>query len=417
MSLKIILVSVGTRGDMEPFLAIGQLLKEKGHQVIAAFPEQFRKIAEDTGLGFFSLGSKFIELLESDLGREAMGGSTGLKKFIAVVKLARIQIDSQKEIVFKQREVIDQENPDLIIFNFKATYPILWKVIFRKKIIYLSPLPYLHYVKNHAHILFDGNYGAFLNKLTYQFANWGMLRTIRQAEKWLKIKSKITNREIKEILEHNKSIYTISPSLYPPELHESKNIHVLGFHERNKSSDWQPDNSLSQFLNKHKKILFITFGSMINSSPVKKTQIFLEILNKHKIPAIINTASGGLVEPLDYNKELFYFVSRIPYDFIFPQMYAVIHHGGSGTTHTALKHGCASMIIPHIVDQFAWNKIVSKLGAGPKGIKINKLRCSHIEPKILALMQDKTYKQKAEEISQQMAKEDFRQRLYDIIVE
>ncbi len=56
---KVVLVSVGTRGDMEPFLAVGELLKAKGHDVIAAFPEQFRGLAEDTDVAFFSLGAKY----------------------------------------------------------------------------------------------------------------------------------------------------------------------------------------------------------------------------------------------------------------------------------------------------------------------------------------------------------------------
>ena len=68
----IILTSVGTRGDMEPFLSIGEILKEKGHRVLCAFPEQFRKLANDSNLEFATLGSKYIELLESDSGKAAM---------------------------------------------------------------------------------------------------------------------------------------------------------------------------------------------------------------------------------------------------------------------------------------------------------------------------------------------------------
>ncbi len=65
--MKIILISIGTRGDMEPFLSIGEILKEKGHQVICAFPEQFRDLAEKSNLEFDSPGSKFIEMLDSDV--------------------------------------------------------------------------------------------------------------------------------------------------------------------------------------------------------------------------------------------------------------------------------------------------------------------------------------------------------------
>jgi len=60
--MKIILLSIGTRGDMEPFLSLSDLLLEKGHQVICAFPEQFRNLAEDSNMEFASLGSKFIEM-------------------------------------------------------------------------------------------------------------------------------------------------------------------------------------------------------------------------------------------------------------------------------------------------------------------------------------------------------------------
>jgi UDP:flavonoid glycosyltransferase YjiC (YdhE family) len=73
--MKIILISIGTRGDMEPFLAVGELLKENGHQVLCAFPEQFRNLAKDWQLEFASLGPKFIDLSESEVGKAVMGGS------------------------------------------------------------------------------------------------------------------------------------------------------------------------------------------------------------------------------------------------------------------------------------------------------------------------------------------------------
>lgn len=98
--IKIILISVGTRGDMEPFLSIGEILKEKGHQVICAFPEQFKTIAEESDLEFASLGPKFIELLESEDGKAAMGGSgSGFRKLVAYIRLASHQTDANKELV------------------------------------------------------------------------------------------------------------------------------------------------------------------------------------------------------------------------------------------------------------------------------------------------------------------------------
>ena len=135
-----------------------------------------------------------------------------------------------------------------------------------------------------------------------------------------------------------------------------------------------------------------------------------------KTPAIINTASGGLIKPDNFDTGLIHFVSRIPYTWIFPRVYGVIHHGGSGTTHLALKYGCATMIIPHIIDQFVWNKIVSDTGAGPKGIDIGKIDTKNLESKILDLMNNDDYKKKAGQIRDQMNKEDLKEKLYNLII-
>lgn len=413
--MKIILTSVGTRGDMEPFLAIAELLKEKGHHVICAFPEQFKNLVEETGVEFASLGEQFIELLESEDGKAAMGGSTGTKKLMATIRLAQKQGPANKQLVKNQYEIIEREKPDRIIYNGKAVYPILWELENKGKTIFVSPLPFMHYVEGHTHIAFNSDFGTFFNKLSFSLAHFGMVTTTLMAKKWLNIKRKISRKSIRNILQFNRTIYTISPALFkrPDNWHE--NLQVLGYHERNKTINWQPTRELIDFLNKHEKVVLITFGSMTNTAPEAKTSMLLEILEKNKIPAIINTASGGLVEPSSYDRELIHFVSRTPYDWMFPRINAVIHHGGSGTTHMGLKYGLPTMIIPHIIDQFAWNNIVHKLGAGPKGIKINKINPGNLEPKILDLINNPSYKKKAEEIAREMKKEDFKEEIYKAI--
>ncbi len=403
---------------MEPFLAIGEILKEKGHQVICAFPEQFRNLVEDSKMEFASLGTKFIEILDSDVGKAAMGGSaSGLKKFIAYIKLAKNQTEANKELTDKQYEIIESEIPDRIVYNGKVNYPIIWGLNNRGKNILVCASPYLHYVKGHTHIVFHSNYGVFLNKLTFSLANFGMITTVMITKRWLKIKEKISRKQIKNALLSNKAIYTISPSLFSRPDYWNVNLKVLGYHERNKTVNWHFDRNVTDFIEKHNKILFITFGSMLNPEPEEKTKIIIEILERNKIPALINTASGGLIKPDKFDSELLHFVSRIPYDWIFPKIYGVIHHGGSGTTHLALKYGCATMIIPHIIDQFVWNKIINNMGVGPKGIKIGKITTKNLEPKILELVNNTSFKKKAEKVASQMEKEDFREELYNSIVE
>jgi len=75
------------------------------------------------------------------------------------------------------------------------------------------------------------------------------------------------------------------------------------------------------------------------------------------------------------------------------------------------------MIIPHIIDQFVWNKIISDIGVGPKGIKIGKITTKNLEPKILDLVKNCDFKKKAEQIASQMDKENFKEELHNSIVE
>ena len=416
--MKVILISVGTRGDMEPFLAIGEILKEKGHQVTCAFPEQFRELAEEADLEYASLGKMFIELLESDAGMNAMGGSSGLRKFAATIKLAQNQTEANQELVRNQYEIVKKHNPDRIIYNGKAVYPILWGIKNQGKNILISPLPYMHYVKDHAHIGFNANLGPIMNKWTYSLAELGLIMTAQIAAKWINEGEKYSRKQIKTALHSNKAIYAISPSLFSRPENWGANLQVLGFHERKKKTHWQPEKVLEDFLERHKecRILLISFGSMINPDPAEKTRVILDILERNQIPAIINTAAGGLIKPDQYDLELLHFVNRIPYDWILPRMYGVIHHGGAGTTHLGLKYGCATLIIPHIIDQFVWDKINAKIGSGPRGIRIDQINTKNLGNRILELANNPNYKNKAERVANQMGKEDYRDQIYQSLI-
>ena len=151
--------------------------------------------------------------MESDAGKAAMGGATGFKKILGTLKLAFNQKEANKELLQKQQEIIEGERPDKVLYNGKAVYPIIWTLKHKGKSIFISPLPYMHYVKGHSHVAFNSNFGAFFNKLSFSLAHFGLIVTVRQSMKWLKMNEKFSRAEILHILKNNKSIYTISPAL------------------------------------------------------------------------------------------------------------------------------------------------------------------------------------------------------------
>ncbi|MFD2036029.1 glycosyltransferase [Belliella marina] len=417
--MKILLMSIGTRGDIEPFLAIGEIFSRKNHHVIYAFPEQYCHLIPNQDR-HYAFTPKFLELVEGEDGRIAMGSSVGIiKKFKSIFKLYKAGMDVNKIMVRQQFEFVKNEDPDLIVHNGKCNYPVLWGLSTRKKTVLISPIPYfIHYVEGNGHTGFNGNYNELINRLTYKIANFGLIKTISDAQKVLpKNSNKSSKNQIKEKIFSGKLIYTISPSLFVRPKNWGQNIQVLGYHERNKKIGWQPSDDIVYFTNEHSRILFLTFGSMINSNPAKTTRTILNVLTQLKTPTIINIAAGGLVELEEFKENsLLFFTKQIPYDWILGKCYGIIHHGGSGTTHSGIKNGCVSMILPHIFDQYGWNNLIAKTGLGPKGIAVNKITENNLKPQIIDLFENESYKLKSKKVAEDMQKENFEELLYESII-
>ena len=415
--MKILLIAVGTRGDVEPFLAIAEMLANNKENVICCFPEQFRKITMDSGLKFVGLTPKYLQMLESNEGIIAMGGKANLiQKIKAYYFLYKRSGVVDKLLSKEQKELIDMENPDKIIYHIKANYPLIFEAQNPTKTVLVSPIPFMiHPMDNHAHIGFK-NMGRFLNKLTYKLANYGLIMNVQKAAKGLYSSKEITSKTIKSALVSGKTVYTISPFLFERSQLWRDNVKILGYHERNKSLKWNPDIGLLDFIKKHKKIAFITFGSMVNGEPKQKTELIVRVLKRLKIPTIINTGDGGLIKLKQDNSDMIHYVSTIPYDWLLPQVDYIIHHGGSGTTHLAMKYGCSSIIIPHIIDQYLWNRINSNKGFGPKGVSINNLNEAVLESLLKDLVSNPSYKEKAQLAAKIIKNERYSQELLEFIM-
>lgn len=405
--MKVILIAVGTRGDVEPFLALAEHYKKEDHEVVCAFPAQFEHLAKEIGVRFFPLAKEFLDMLDSIDGRTALGGGESiLKRFQAYRGLYKQNKVVSYELMCQQRDVIKQEKPDLVLHSVKAMYPIFWHLVNPDKVAVISPVPcVVHPVDDMASIFLLGkNLGKTINRFSYRFSEKMSMRFAAGQLRRMGHPT-VTTREMINSFSSTKFVFTISPFLFPAPPYWPDHVKVVGYLERDKKIHWTPTVELETFLSKNTAPLFITFGSMTNPDPEGKTSRILDLLEKHQTPAIINTAAGGLVEPENYNRENVLFLSDIPYDWIFPRVKAVIHHGGAGTTHLALKYGCPSMIIPHIPDQHLWNNIISKAGAGPKGPPVAKIDDPSFEEKLLELQSNPGYKARASDIGKKLMEE------------
>lgn len=400
--MKFLLISLGTRGDMEPFLAQAVLLKKEGHTVACCFPEQFRHLADEENLIFYTLGSDFIALINSDAGRAIMGGAkvSSWKRLMYLKELYNQSHAINRNVFAIQEVVFKHFMPDHVVFHPKSTYAFCRKDIPRT---ILSPVPYLiHPTAERAPIGININMGGAMNKLLYRLTIYAMQKNIIKTAGRRMKEYRLTKSDIRSAIIDTDIIYTVSKHLFPKPKEYPAHAKVIGYVERDKKSHWEPEAKLLDFMNKHNKLVMLTFGSMHNGNAQATTQLFIDVLTSLNIPTIINTSEGGLEQIQLFDKELFHFTNDIPYDWMFPKLHGVIHHGGSGTTHMAVKYACVSLIIPHIVDQFMWNDILSKMGLGPKGMSIRKLESNKLESLVRDFYNNEQYKVRAEEMSRLM---------------
>lgn len=422
--MRYLLIAIGTRGDIEPFLALGQLLQANEQEVQCIFPAQFEALTISAGLDFSPLDHRFLELLETEAGRGIMGQKGGkLKRLGLLFNIARQSWSLQKTLVLEQQAAVDNFLPDRIIYHPKAVLGRIWGMDNPNRSWMLSPIPnVLHPSQEYSHIGISKDLGKWGNRLTYRLTNYVTARMTNSMAKQVASHYPRISYSTKNLLNYSlkklKVIYPISTSLFTPPKEWPQRAQVTGYLERNKVINWQPSDELVAFLNKQSEakrpIVFITFGSMVNARPEHNTQLIIKVLEASPYAAIINTSSGGL-QQLAADSERIFFTSDIPYDFIFSRVKAVIHHGGSGTTHTAIKHGCASMILPHIIDQFFWNRRIAALGAGPLGVKISKLNTDNFSKLLHELMENDNYRSTAQRLGQQMQSEDAEAGILDIL--
>lgn len=412
--MKILFFGLGSRGDIEPLLSIGEALKEKKHDIVYVFPEQFKEMVELTKSKFYGFTSEFIEVLLKSESSKTITSRKGtlFKRIKSLFVLAKKSIRINKEVILTQKEIIDKEKPNYVFFNQKCVYPIIWGIRNQNKSIFIHPFPcFLHPVKYHSFISFSGggNYGKYLNLFSYKLQSFIFSLAIYYSTRSIS-KNEFKSITPKQIRNHliNKTIsmYTVSNALFEKPKYWNNNAKIIGFIERNKCINWKPQEELLNFLkyNSKEKIVFITFGSISNPTPKKITQFIIDVISKYNIPTIINTSWGGLIKTENCSKNI-YFTENLPYDWIFPKVNSVIHHGGAGTTHSAIKYGCSSLIIPHFIDQFFWNKVVADKNLGPKGVSIKKLNAAIFEKLLLDLLKNAAYKKNAIRFSNKLKNE------------
>ena len=198
--------------------------------------------------------------------------------------------------------------------------------------------------------------------------------------------------------------YCYSPSVIPKPSDWPEWAHVTGYWFLESPLDWQPPSDLLNFLDSGKPPVYIGFGSMRSRNPEALTKLILAALDRTGQRGIILTGWGALSN--NNLPDNVFKIDSIPHNWLFPQMAAVVHHGGSGTTAAGLRAGIPSVIVPFGADQPFWGQRVAELGVGPLPILQKELTIEKLAAAIETAISDETMKARAATLGQKIRAED-----------
>ncbi|XP_031401335.1 sterol 3-beta-glucosyltransferase UGT80A2-like isoform X1 [Punica granatum] len=407
--LQIVMLIVGTRGDVQPFVAIGQRLQEHGHRVRLATHSNFKEFVLTAGLEFFPLGGD-----PKVLAGYMVKNKGFLPSGPSEIPIQRSQI---KEIIFSLYPACKDPDPETNIeFNADA--------------IIANPPAYGHTHVAEAlniplHIFFTMPWtptSEFPHPLSRvkQPVGYRLSYQIVDAMIWLGIRDMINDFRKKRLRLRPVTYlrgpymsppnlpygYIWSPHLVPKPKDWGPKIDVVGFCFLDLASSYEPPESLVKWLKKDEKQkpIYIGFGSLPVQKPEKMTEIIVKALEITHQRGIINKGWGGLGN-LETPKEFVYSLDNCPHDWLFPQCSAVVHHGGAGTTAAGLKAACPTTVVPFFGDQPFWGERVHARGVGPAPIPVDEFSLEKLVSAI-HFMLDPKVKKSAEELARAMENED-----------
>ncbi|MBN1668315.1 MAG: glycosyltransferase family 1 protein [Anaerolineales bacterium] len=383
--MKITILTYGSRGDIQPFLALAVGLQKAGHAVTLAAPQRFTAFISQHNLQCAPLAGDPDELsrMFNDAGRNPYRMVRSMQEHVfaiapQVVKAARQALQGADLLVHSFIFTTGAHSfgrelgiPDVSVQLFPMFAPTR---AFPATGAPQGMPSWLNYVSH-----------RFSAQVFWQAGNMGYRRLRRLAPADFPARVywpfKPAPGRVTTPL-----VFAISPVVLanPPEWQRPQ-IHMPGYFFL-ESPHYQPPDELQRFLEAGEPPVCVTFGSMVHRAAERITTAALAAIQATRQRAVFLTGWGGWRPPKPPGNVLF--LDGAPHDWLFPCCKLVLHHGGAGTTAAGLRAGLPTIVVPHAADQPFWGDRVKAIGAGPPPIPINQLSADALEGALLAADSD-----------------------------
>ena len=385
--MNINILTIGTRGDVQPYIALGLGLKARGHDVTIATLAEFE--AQILGYGLNH------DVLRGDFIGAARNANTNNP-----LKLIKIYTEMARDTLAD--EWSSAQSADVFIYNPAAFggYHIAEKLGVPSFAAF--PAPMYTPTSEFPSPFFPFADLGILNKASHRWFSKMSISIYRKPiSEWRRDVLKLPPLKNEKTV---KTLYAYSKAVVPVPGDWDESSVVTGYWFLDSPADWQPPQDLVKFLQDGTPPVYIGFGSMFMNGGKQKTEMVLEALRLSGQRGILSTGWGGLTRE-DVPENVFV-VDSVPHDWLFQHVSCVVHHGGAGTTGSGLRAGKPTVICPFVGDQPFWGGRVTALGVGPESIPQRKLTAEKLANAIQVAVSDETIRQRSDDLGKIIREED-----------
>eukprot|EP01006_Ploeotia_vitrea_P051690 TRINITY_DN67589_c1_g1_i1.p1 TRINITY_DN67589_c1_g1~~TRINITY_DN67589_c1_g1_i1.p1 ORF type:complete len:688 (-),score=58.50 TRINITY_DN67589_c1_g1_i1:131-1915(-) len=420
--MKICMLVIGSRGDVQPFVAFAQGLQQHGHTVRLATHECFRTFVTDQGVGFYPLAGDPKELMAFMVEHPDMITTNveEIKKHRATLKA--IFASCWKACTAVEGSETEEYHPDVLVSNppVQVHVHIAEKLQIPVQIYFTMPWTPTRDFPHPLHTIGTEVYG---NKASYRVVDeliWmgsaALINDFRKTTLGLSTTSILKGGTATKRLQVP-HVYCMSPGLVQKPKDWPDHTKIVGFWFLDLLQDYTPPPDLAKFLANtddidewKKPTIYIGFGSITVDDPDQLARNVFAAVEKAGVRAVVGRGWADLGDASSDDNSLkppksVHIIGNCPHDWLFPQLDAVVHHGGAGTTACGLRHGKPTVIVPFFGDQFFWGDIVHRRKAGPAPIPAKDLTADSLAAAIRFALEPTTM-QNAQEVGQAINNED-----------
>ena len=409
--MKILILTYGSRGDVQPYVALGKGLKDAGHDVTLATSDRFQTFVENHGLNYAYMSDEVLGIVDTDEGKDLLEKGSNLYEMIRRgLKVAKKVKPAQRELLENSWQAAKTAQPDFIIFHPKAGGAAHIAEKLDIKCALATPIPMMIPTTELRFPVFpDLKLGGWYTRTTYKIIQFMINRVWSKYTKDFRKRLELPPIRKFDFLktasgENIPVIHAHSEAVIPRPEDWPDHAYITGYWFLNEEPDWTPPQGLLDFLDAGPPPVYIGFGSMAGRNPQKLAKTVIGALEQSGTRGIIATGWGGL-KAGDLPDNI-YKLEQAPHSWLFPKMAAVVHHGGAGTTAAGLRAGKPTIIIPFFGDQPFWGQTVHKLGAGPAPIFQKTLNAERLASAITQATTHENMIKTAREIGEKIRNED-----------